>query len=176
MSMNVTHGANPNPDNGDNSVHKYATGDKNMGRRIITGLSAIVLLGFASTAIAEMEVSKWYAGCESTMTTNHFDLAPGEVTEPIYLDYSNCSDAEKGTLLVYGYSTTKTSSRQLQPRHNIRLTAVPADESVGTESVSDDGSLAIDIPNAEQGCWVYAENMNKRKSIKLRLRAQLLGE
>lgn len=133
-----------------------------------------VLIGFASLASAapeDMTVSTWDPGCEHTMTTNHFELAPGESVK-IDLDMLGCSiyaDSPKG-LLYFGYYTTKTSSRPLTQRNNVRLTLVDGN---GHETVSDSGSIYAEVA-APEACELWAENMNHRKTVKIRLRSSLL--
>jgi hypothetical protein len=118
-----------------------------------------------------MTVSTWDPGCEHTMTTNHFELAPGQSVE-IDLDMLGCAiyaDQPRG-LLYFGYYTTKTSSRPLSQRHNVRLTLV---DGGGHEITSDSGSIYSEVA-APEACKLYAENMNHRKTVKIRLRSSLL--
>jgi len=118
-----------------------------------------------------MTVSTWDPGCEHTMTTNHFELAPGESVE-IDLDMLGCAiypDAPKG-ILYFGYYTTKTSSRGLSEKHNVRLTLI---DGGGHETTSDSGHIYSEVP-APETCKLYAENMNHKKTVKIRLRSSLL--
>ena len=124
---------------------------------------------------SDMQVKTWYDGCEAAMTTNAFELAAGEQSQPIYLDYSGCTEQQKGKLLVFGFAYNG-KEQQLDTKHRVHLTAVPANDPNALEEVSTDGSLAVDIPKSETGCWVYADNTNKRKAITIRLRAQLLED
>ena len=133
------------------------------------------LLGFGAQAVAapeDMIVKTWDYGCEHTMNTNHFELAPGESVE-IDLSMLDCTiyeDQPKG-LLYFGYFTTKTSSRPLTQRNNVRLTLLDAE---GNEAVvSDSGSIYAEVA-APETCTLIAENMNHRKTVKIRLRSSLL--
>ncbi len=136
-------------------------------------LSAIALFFAAITApamagAADMEVSTWDSpSCEHTMTTNHFTLAPGE-SVAITLSQGSCGERE-GTLF-FGYKTNKKWSRQFTSRDKIRLTVVDAD--TGEEFSSDAGSLFL--AGQPSACTLYAENIHRKKSIKIRLRASVL--
>ena len=136
-------------------------------------LAAIALFLAAITAPAmagatDMEVSTWDSpSCEHTMNTNHFTLAPGE-SVAVTLSQGSCEKRE-GTLF-FGYKTQKKRSRQLSSRDNIRLTVVDAD--TGVEFSSDDGSLFV--AGETSACTLYAENMSRKQSIKIRLRASVL--
>ncbi|MGW8368659.1 MAG: hypothetical protein ACWGPN_08255 [Gammaproteobacteria bacterium] len=134
---------------------------------IATALSLLFLL--QSAGAADMLVQTWDPdmGCEHTMTTNHFDLAPGEKVE-LAVDLTGCTADQMGMMLYFGYHTTKTRSRPLSSKDKIRLTLV--DDQTGEEFVSDSGSVLIDV--AQPGrCKLYAENMNRTKTLKIRLRS-----
>jgi hypothetical protein len=142
-----------------------------MKSKLILSAIALFIVGIAAPAMAgaaDMEVSTWDSpSCEHTMSTNHFTLAPGE-SVAITLAQGSC-DAREG-VLFFGYKTTKTRSRQLTSRDKIRLTVVEPD--TGLEMASDSGSLFM--AGEAASCTVYAENMNKKKSVNLRLRASIL--
>ncbi len=129
---------------------------------ILFGISAS-----ASAAPEDMVVSSWDYGCEHTMTTNHFELAPGESVK-VNLDLSACPDEQLGSLLFFGYHTTKNSSKQFVRRDNIRLTLV--DEAMDQEVVSDNGHIFVEVADRTK-CVLYAENRNRNKSMKIRLRS-----
>ena len=135
-------------------------------------LSAVVLFLAAIAApamagAADMKVSTWDSpSCEHTMTTNHFTLAPGE-SAAVTLSHGGCEKHE-GTLF-FGYKTQKTRSRQLTSRDNIRLTVLDAD--TGAEFSSDSGMLFM--AGEPSSCTLYARNMSRTKSIKIRLRASV---
>ena len=119
-----------------------------------------------ASALVQMSYTTWDPGCEHTMNTNHFDLAPGQSVE-IDLDLTLCYAEKLGGLLYWGYYTTRNSSNPLSGRNNIRLTLI--DNTTGYEVNSDDGSLFTEASNTTYS--LFAENMNARKTIKLRLRS-----
>jgi hypothetical protein len=135
--------------------------------------ASLILLTLSTLVMAapdDMTVTTWDYGCNHTMNTNHFELAPGESVE-IDLDLLGCyMDQPKG-LLFFGYYTTKNSSKPLVERNNVRLTLVDGN---GNEIVSDSGSIYTEVPAPEQ-CKLYAENTNHRKTVKIRLRSSLLN-
>jgi len=133
---------------------------------------AVFLLAFNSQIIAspdDMVVTTWDYGCNHTMNTNHFDIAPGESVE-IDLDLQGCYIVEPKGLLFFGYYTTKNSSKPLVERNNVRLTLVDGN---GNETVSDSGAIYTEVSAPEQ-CKLYAENLNHRKTVTIRLRSSLL--
>lgn len=139
------------------------------GRRFLIAIGLPLLLLVQPAGAADMLVQTWDPdmGCEHTMTTNHFDLAPGEKVE-LAVDLTGCTADQMGMMLYFGYHTTKTRSRPLSSKDKIRLTLV--DDQTGEEFVSDSGSVLIDV--AQPGrCKLYAENMNRTKTLKIRLRS-----
>lgn len=135
--------------------------------RIAIALALFLLVVVPANAEPEdMAVSTWEAGCEHTMTTNHFELGPGQSVQ-LELDLSGCGAERLGGILYFGYKTTRNSSKPLVPRDRMRLRLV--DNSTGASIVSDDGSVFTQIDNPG-GCTLYAENMG-RKTIKIRLRS-----
>lgn len=133
------------------------------------GLTIPIFLCLTTLATAEpedMTVSTWDSGCEHTMTTNHFELGPGQSVE-LDLDLSGCRPERLGGLLYFGYKTTRNSSKPLTTRDKIRLTLVNND--TGETIVSTDGSIFSQVDNPG-GCRLYAENVG-RKTTKIRLRS-----
>ena len=142
-------------------------------------LSMALLIAVATTTTAApksqtetqastpMSYTTWDPGCEHTMTTNHFDLAPGQSVE-IPLDLSLCYPEQLGSLLFWGYSTAKTHSRPLSQRNNIRLTVT--DEGAGETMGSNDGSVLVEAGNTTY--TLRAENMNHNQTLTIRLRSQ----
>lgn len=146
-----------------------------MNSRLLTLLPLLVAISTTTAAAPRnqetaapvpMSYTTWDPGCEHTMNTNHFDLAPGQ-SVAIDLDLGNCYPEQLGGLLYWGYYTTKNSSNPLSARNNIRLTLI--DKTTGYETSSDDGSLFIEASNTRY--HLFAENMNARKTLKIRLRS-----
>ena len=103
-------------------------------------------------------------------------LAPGQDAR-VYIDLSECSDEQIGSLLFFGYSTTKTKSRQLSAKDKVYLsmTGVYETGSFSTSEHSAAGSMLVDIASLRaKGCHLMATNMG-RKELKIRLRAQLIA-
>ena len=136
-------------------------------RLLIVFLFVFGIVANVMAAPEDMVVSTWDLGCEHTMTTNHFELAPGEVVE-ITLDLTGCVDNYEG-MLFFGYNTTKNSSRQLTARDGIRLMVV----GINQEWSSDNGYLYI-TDLASNTVLFYAENVNKKKTMKIRLRSSII--
>jgi hypothetical protein len=139
------------------------------GRKLLIAMGLPLLFLIQPAGAADMLVQTWDpdTGCEHTMTTNHFELAPGEKVE-LDIDLSGCTADQMGMMLYFGYHTTKTRSRPLSSKDKIRLTLV--DDQTGEEFVSDSGSVLIDV--AQPGrCKLYAENANRNKTLKIRLRS-----
>jgi hypothetical protein len=139
------------------------------GRKLLIAMGLPLLFLMQPAGAADMLVQTWDPdmGCEHTMTTNHFELAPGEKVE-LDIDLSGCTADQMGMMLYFGYHTTKTRSRPLSSKDKIRLTLV--DDQTGEEFVSDSGSVLIDV--AQPGrCKLYAENTNRNKTLKIRLRS-----
>ena len=69
-------------------------------------LGVLLLVAVSSNAFAGAEDMQVYAfgdpGCEYLMSTNIFELAPGE-SVVIELDVSECTPQQLGTFLYYGY-------------------------------------------------------------------------
>lgn len=128
----------------------------------------------------DMAVSTWDAPyCEHTMTTNHFELAPGESVE-IPLDLTGCNELHEG-MLFFGYNTTKNSSRPLTARDKIRLTIVGTNPQLKLERTteqewewnSDVGYVYVPSSNPTYFV-IYAENMNQKKALNIRLRGNAI--
>jgi hypothetical protein len=107
-------------------------------------------------------------GCEHTMTTNHFDLVAGRTVE-IHIDLSICAPDQLGGLLVYGYKTTRNSSRQLTRQDNVLFTVV--DETSRSESSTPDGYLMLQLAQPTR-LVIYAQNTSRTKPITVRLRSK----
>ncbi|MHC5074521.1 MAG: hypothetical protein ACYTFE_06825 [Planctomycetota bacterium] len=130
-------------------------------------------LGIGSPALAganDAVVSTWEdpEGCEYMMTTNHFELAPGEAVEfPVEL--IGCPAGKLGGFIYFGYRTTRNSSRALRTRDGVMLSCT--DLTTGEEVSSVGGSLYLEL---DQGTsfMLRAENQNRKKTIKIRLRSQ----
>ena len=128
---------------------------------------SLLLLSTAAIADPEdMAVSTWVDGCEHTMTTNHFELHPGQSVE-LQLDFRQCSQDRLGGLLYFGYKTTRNSSKPLTARDRVALTMI--DNTTQHRSDSADGSLFSQLDSPTM-CTLIAKN-NGRKTIKIRLRA-----
>lgn len=128
--------------------------------------SLMALCTYGVSAESEMEVSTWEGDCEHTMTTNHFEIAPGEEVE-IDLNMLGCSESYTGGLLYFGYLTTNNSSKPLNTRSKIRLRFV--DEGTNQSWTSDGGSIYLEMGHPAR-CKLYAENIDRRKTKKIRLR------
>lgn len=147
-------------------------------RLLIVFLFVFGIVTHGIAAPEDMEVSTWDApDCEHTMTTNHFELAPGESVE-IRLDLTGCGEPHEG-MLFFGYNTTKNSSRQLTARDKIRLTIVGTNPIVDERTTeqeewsSDRGYVYVSGSNPTYFV-IYAENMNQKKTLKIRLRASAI--
>jgi hypothetical protein len=133
-------------------------------------LGALLLSVIANQVAAapdDMTVTAYDPGCEHTMTTNHFELAAGQSVE-IDLDLTACYQEQIGGLMYYGYHTSKSRSKPLVERDNVRLILVDGD---GNELVSDNGSIYTE-PTGPEMCKLYAQNLHPKKSITIRLRAK----
>lgn len=143
-----------------------------MKRNQIVSIAASCLLATAASAGPDdMTVQTWTGSCVRTMTTNHFELAPGESAR-IEVDLSGCSAAELGKILYFGYKTTKNSSKHLRSRDGVKLTL--RDDGAGLYMESMGGSLFNDVASPTI-CVVTAENMG-RKPVTVRLRSSLITE
>lgn len=143
-----------------------------MKRTQIVSIAAFCLLTTAAMAGSDdMTVQTWTGSCVKTMTTNHFELAPGESAR-IEVDLTGCSAAELGSILYFGYKTTKTSSKHLRSRDRVKLTL--RDEAGGQYMESMGGSLFTDIESPSM-CVVTAQNMG-RKPVTVRLRSSIVIE
>ena len=138
-------------------------------------LSLILLCSLCGFAAAQgeddsgMEVYVWnYPGCQHTMSTNFFELAPGAEVS-LTLDLSACEEVDFGGLLFYGLSATKKNSKALTARSRVSLWIV--EESTGNElGSSNDGSVLVDI-NKQTVVTLHAINMNRSKTLLIRLRS-----
>ena len=138
---------------------------------------ALLCLLATSAHAEDMVVHVWDPGCNHTTASNWFTVAPQQLTQKIYVDLSKCTEEQMGSLLFFGNYATKTSGRQLSSRHKVRLymSALDGYGNVIQESSSDDGSILADVASFNsRGCWLTAQNMNRNKEIRIRLRAQLI--
>ena len=130
---------------------------------------SVALLFLSVTAAAqaeEVDVFTWYGACEEVMSTNHFELAPGEPVG-ITVDLTACAPEQLGGFLFFGYKTTKNSSRPLTSKDRIRLSCT--DLSTGEAVSSDSGSIYLEV--AEPSAFLLeAVNMG-RKTTTIRLRS-----
>jgi hypothetical protein len=136
--------------------------------QVLVALFAAALIAPATAGDAYMTVQTWDIGCEHTMTTNHFDLVPGQSVE-IHIDLSICAPDQLGGLLVYGYKTTRNSSRQLTRQDNVLFTVV--DETSRSESSTPDGYLMLQLAQPTR-LVIYAQNTSRTKPITVRLRSK----
>jgi hypothetical protein len=140
-----------------------------MKLRNLIGLALVLGIGspvFAGDAV----VSTWEdpEGCQYMMTTNHFELAPGEVVEfPVEL--IGCPPGKLGGFIYFGYRTTRNSSRALRTRDGVLLSCT--DLGTGESASSVGGSLYLEL-DQPTGFMLRAENQNRKKVIKIRLRSQ----
>ena len=141
-------------------------------------LIALSLLVVSAPAVSQDVITYlWDPGCNHTMTTNHFMLAPGQEVE-VEVDLSKCSEAQIGSLLFFGYVTTKTRSRQLRAKDRVQLSMSPVflSGNLGVAEHSNSGSLLVDVADVvAKGCRMKAKN-NSRKVMKIRLRGQLISQ
>lgn len=150
-------------------------------RLLIVFLFVFGIVTPVMAAPEDMEVSTWdTSDCEHTMTTNHFELAPGESVE-IILDLTGCGEPHEG-MLFFGYNTTKNSSRQLMTRDKIRMTIFGTnplvddlERTTGEEWISDVGYVYVPGSNPTH-FEIRAENMNQKKTLDIRLRASAIWE
>jgi len=145
----------------------------------IRSIFALTILVFASAPAVADDVGTyvWEDGCNHTMTTTHFMLAPGaEVT--VDIDLSKCDDAQMDSLLFFAYVTGKKRSRQLTSKDRVRLSMYGVDavgKAVTETATSSNGSLLVDVATVRaDGCVMTVKN-NNRKELKLRLRSQLVA-
>ena len=143
---------------------------------------------FATSAQAqeplEPVVYRWDSVCNHTTSTEYFVL-PAYSRAKIEVDFSGCDESQLGSLLFFGNYATKTSSRQLSSKHKVRLhlTGLYSSKNVAEPTISSDsGSILADVAQITAGdalnsprFVLVAENMNRKKDIKIRLRAQLIA-
>lgn len=132
---------------------------------VIATASACVL---ASTPLhagdAYMKVYAWDPGCEQTVETNNFDLAPGTSVE-IEVDLAGCTADQLGGFLFYGYAPRNSSSDGLTRRNNVRLRVTSAS---GVDVYSDDGHVFTQVETPTR-VTLTAENLSLRKPLTVRL-------
>lgn len=140
----------------------------------------VLFIIFAATAQAEeMAVYVWDPGCNHTMATSWFDVPAGQQTAAIHVDLSACTKEQVGSLLFFGNYAAKTSGRQLSSKHKVRLHLAAINEYGNKVSpmMSDSGSILADAASLGSTTYVLiAENMNRKKDIRIRLRSQLISQ
>ena len=143
---------------------------------------------FAASAQAqeplEPVVYRWDAVCNHTTATEYFVL-PAYSKAKIEVDFSGCDASQMGSLLFFGNYVTKTSNRQLSSKHKVRLhlTGLYSSRNVAEPTISSDsGSIFVDVANIATrdalnapSYVLVAENMNRKKDVRIRLRAQLIA-
>jgi glutaredoxin len=141
-----------------------------------------LVIGLSSEAIASPDdatvTTFGTPGCDHSMTTNHFALAPGEVFEHV-IDLSECVPAHLGGFLYFGYKTTRNSSRPLEIRDGIALRIIDVDtgQEIDYEALfgyngagkMEQVFIQVDRPRF---LILEAENTNRRKSLTVRLRTE----
>ncbi len=140
----------------------------------------IPLIGlFAAAAQAEEpSVYVWDPGCNHTVATSWFEVPAGTKTVEIHVDLSECTEEQVGSLLFFGNYSTKTSGRQLSSKHKVRLhlSALDVHGNVIGQMMSDSGSILADVAHLNSPtCVLVAENMNRKKDVRIRLRSQLIS-
>ena len=145
--------------------------------RYLLSLACLIAMG-AQAAPEDMVTYVWDVDCNHTMTTNHFMLPPSMSTTEIKINFVGCTEEQMGSLVFFGYHTTKTRSRQLSSKDKISLymTALDRYGNKVQNMSSSSGALLGEITDNESiGCLLVAKN-NGRKEKKIRLRAQLIAE
>jgi hypothetical protein len=141
-------------------------------------LVALACLMATGARAEDMVVYRWDDVCNHTMTTNHFVLAAGQSSAKIYVDLSGCTDEQMGSLLFFGYHTTKNRSRQLSSKDkvNLYMSALDRYGNIAQQLDSASGAILADINgSSSSGCWLVAKNNSRNKEIKIRLRSQLIS-
>ena len=146
----------------------------------------VCLFAVAAQAQEPLEplVYRWDDVCNHTTATEYFVL-PSHSRAMIEVDFSGCDESQMGSLLFFGNYATKTSSRQLSSKHKVRLhlTGLYSSKNFGEQTISSDsGAILADVAavaardalNAPRYVLI-AENMNRKKEIRIRLRAQLIA-
>jgi hypothetical protein len=136
-------------------------------------LVSCLLFAIPSTALAGAEDMQVYAfgepGCEYMMSTNVFELGPGE-SVMIELDVSECTPQQLGTFLYYGYSIKgKKKSVPLTSDDNVRLTCT--DTTSLDETITGGGPILMELESPTV-FTLSAKNM-RRRGMKVRLRSNL---
>lgn len=151
--------------------------EDSMKTRSLLALAGLMCLS-ARAGAEDVTVWVWDPGCNHTTATSYFTLPPQQKSQRIYVDLSECSEEQMGTMLFFGNYVTKTSNRQLSSKHKVRLhmSALDSTGKVTQTMESDSGSVRADMSAGDSpGCWLEAENMNRKKEVRIRLRAQLLA-
>ena len=141
--------------------------------KIYSLLGVLLLAAIAPTAFASAEDMQVYAfgdpGCEYMMSTNIFELDPGE-SVVIDLDVSQCTPQQLGSFLYYGYHIKgKNKSVPLTANDDVLLTCT---NMRSLEEMSTNGGPMLMELQAPTVLTLYAENLN-RKRMKVRLRTNL---
>ena len=155
-----------------------------MKLKVLIALSMLFAASAQAQEPLEPHVYRWNDVCNHTTATEYFVLPPqGSAT--IEVDLTGCTPEQIGSLLFFGNYSAKTSSRQLSSKHKVRLhlTAHYSSKNVAAQMTSDSGWIladvadiaARDVLNSPRYVLV-AENMNRNKDIRIRLRAQLISQ
>ena len=156
-----------------------------MKLKVLIALSMLFAASAQAQEPLEPVVYRWDDVCNHTTATEYFVLPP-QSRAMIEVDYSGCDGSQMGSLLFFGNFATKTSSRQLSSRHKVRLhlTGLYSSKNVAEPTISSDsGSILVDVANIaardalnSPRYVLVAENMNRNKDIRIRLRAQLISQ
>ena len=138
----------------------------------------LVVLGcliFTSAQADEMLVYRWDDVCNYSTSTSWFTLAPQQ-SATIEVNLDGCTEEQIGSLLFFGNYAAKNSGKQLSSRHKVRLhlQALYSSRNIADQMTSDSGSILADVAHLDAPiCLLTAENMNRNKTITIRLRAHL---
>ena len=148
-----------------------------MLRTLLFSLLLLVPAQLALGAPEDAVVNSYgYDGCDHTVSTNHFELAPGELLY-LELDLSQCLPDDLQGMLYFGYKTTRNSSRPLQIKDGIELRIL--DPTTGEEidyaaydGYNGAGKLEHVYIQLESGghMLLSAQNTSRNKTRKIRLR------
>lgn len=140
-------------------------------------LVALTCLMAAGTQAEEPIVYRWDDVCNYSTSTNWFALAPQE-SATIEVDLAGCTKEQIGSILVFGNIAKKTSGKQLSSKDKVRLHLAgfysSGQPAVEMGSTSDSGSILADVAHLDAPiCVLTAENMNRKKTVTIRMRAHL---
>lgn len=141
-------------------------------------LAVLSFLFVASTPAIAQDVNTyvWDPGCNHYMKTDIFVLPAGQEVS-VYVDLSQCTDEQLGSLLFFGDRPTNNRNRQFSKKDKILLTMRAEYESgnLSQPMQSDTGSMLADVGGIRaRGCHLTAKNMNRNKDLTIRLRSYLI--